>query len=201
MIRYLKSLFAAKKPQSDVVNASNNTYGITFGEGSYILSPNKISGGKYISIGKNTVIGHSVWLSAFDTYSDQRFEPKIVIGDNVSIGNYACITGVNSLVIEDGCLFSEHLYISDHYHGTDPSSGIRPLLQPLFTKGEVRIGENTFVGYRVSILSGTSIGKNCVVGAHSVVTKSVPDNCMVAGVPARIIKKFNFETKNWEEYQ
>ena len=63
--------------------------------------------------------------------------PKIIIGNNVRIGNYACITAVDEIVIENGCLFSEYIYISDHYHGFDPALNISPAKQPLSSKGKV----------------------------------------------------------------
>jgi acetyltransferase-like isoleucine patch superfamily enzyme len=53
---------------------------------------------------------------------------------------------------------------------------------------EIRIGEGTWVGYRTSIMDGVSIGKFCVIGANSVVTRDVPDGCVAGGVPARVIK-------------
>lgn len=176
----------------------SNTSEVLIGEQSKIHAPAKISGGKNITIGDNTSIGHNSWLATFENYGSQNFQPKIKIGNTVSIGNFACITAINDIEIHDGCLISEHVYISDHYHGTDPSSKIPPIHQPLFSKGKVILGENTFVGYRVSILSGVKIGKNCVIGAHAVVTKDIPDNSMVAGIPAKIIKKYNFQSNSWE---
>ena len=66
------------------------------------------------------------------------------------------------------------------------------------SKGPVEIGENCFIGIRVSILQGVKLGRGCVVASHSVVTKSFPDFTMIAGIPAKAIKKFNFQTNNWE---
>ncbi len=167
------------------------------GENSSMEIPKIISGENYISIGKGCSIGHSAWLAAYDSYLDQKFTPKIIIQDNVRIGNYACITSIDEVKIESGCLFSEYVYISDHYHGVDPNTNLSPKDQPLFSKGRVCIGRNTFIGYRVTILSGVNLGSNCVVGAHSVVTKSFPDYSMVAGTPAKLIKTFNFDKNDW----
>ena len=167
------------------------------GSNSSIENPKVISGAENISIGSNTSIGHSSWIAAFNSYLNQNFSPNIIIKNNVRIGNYACITAIDEIVIEDGCLFSEYVYISDHYHGVDPSTNLSPKDQPLFSKGKVFIGKNTFVGYRVTILSGVTLGRNCVIGSHSVVNKSFPDYSMIAGSPAKVIKTFNFEKNDW----
>ena len=64
-------------------------------------------------------------------------------------------------------------------------------------KGPITIGEGSWIGRNAVILSA-NIGRNCVVAAGSYVNKDVPDYCVVAGVPAKIIKRYNMETKKWE---
>lgn len=176
----------------------DSTLGIELGENSFFDgSPLQINGAEHITIGKNASIGKNAWLGAFDSYLDQRFKPSIIIEDNVRIGNYACITAIDKIQIEEGCLFSEYVYISDHAHGYDPTLNLSPKDQDLNSKGPVKIGRNSFLGYRVCILPGVTLGKNCVVGANSVVTKSFPDYTMLAGSPARAIKQFSFEQNKW----
>ena len=92
---------------------------------------------------------------------------------------------------------SEYVYISDHYHEFEPGDMLL-VEQPLKSKGSVIIGENCFIGYRVSILGGVELGNNCVVGSHAVVTQSFPPYSMIAGVPAKLLKTYNFETKGWQ---
>ncbi len=65
---------------------------------------------------------------------------------------------------------------------------IEPLKRDLKSKGEVVIGNNVWLGDKVTVLAGVHIGNNVIVAANAVVTKDIPDNCMVAGVPGRIIK-------------
>jgi lipopolysaccharide O-acetyltransferase len=71
------------------------------------------------------------------------------------------------------------------------------LSQKLTSRGRVQIGRGTFVGYRASIMDGVSLGRHCVVGANSVVTRSFPDGSMLAGCPARRIKFYCPVSKQW----
>jgi len=195
MYNYLSNYFLRIEPK---YYNKNNCLGIKIGSNSFFEKPKILDGAEYIEIEDNSSIGHSSWLGAFDKYFNQSFTPKIMISNNVRIGNYACITAIDEILIKDGCLISEYVYISDHYHGFDPTLNLSPKEQPLFSKGKVVIGENTFIGYRATILSGVKLGKNCVVGAHSVVTKSFPDYSMIVGSPARLIKTYDFENKLWK---
>lgn len=171
-------------------------YGIQLGLGSSISLPVRMNGTKYMKIGRNVHIGKYGWINCIDAYYNFTYYPKLEIQDNVNIGSNACISLINSIIIKQGCLISEHFYISDHYHDFDPEAG--PIIkQKLVDKGEIVIGENVFIGYRVSVLPGVHIGNNCVIGSHAVVTKSCPPYSMLAGIPARIIKKYDSISKEW----
>jgi acetyltransferase-like isoleucine patch superfamily enzyme len=170
---------------------------LKLGKKSQIQLGYTIEGGKYITVGYNSFIGKNAWLGCFDNVLNEQYQPSIQIGNEVSIGKYSCITSINLIKISDGCLISEYFYVSDHTHGFNPSLGIPPLKQKLVSKGPVLIGENCFIGYGVTISPNVVIGKNCVIGSHSVVTKNIPDYSMVAGVPAKVIKKFNFQLNDW----
>jgi lipopolysaccharide O-acetyltransferase len=138
-------------------------------------------------MGDRSTIDRYGWISALDSYGDATYEPAIFIGNDVHIGRYACLTAISSIEIDDGTLISEHVYISDHSHGMDPDRGLL-VEQPLISKGPVRVGAHCFIGYRACILPGVTLGKHCVVGANSVVTRSFPEFSVVAGCPARMIR-------------
>lgn len=95
-------------------------------------------------------------------------------------------------------LIASHVMISSENHGTDPESDTPYMNQPLITK-PVSIGDGCWIGEKVCILPGVNIGKKCIIGAGSVVTKSIPDYSIAAGNPARVIKKYSYETHNWEK--
>jgi lipopolysaccharide O-acetyltransferase len=166
------------------------------GTNTCIYRPRKIDGSRSIEIGNNTSIGKYGWLSAIELYGDDRFSPLLRIGNDVYIGRYVCITCISKVHIADGCVLSEHVYIADSSHGLDPRAG--PIMkQKLLHKGDVHIGEDTFIGYRACIMPGVTLGKHCVVGANSVVTRSFEDYSMVAGTPAKLIKKYCFQENEW----
>ena len=111
------------------------------------------------------------------------------------------IAATKKVEIGNNVLIASKVFISDICHGdyTDkcPSSPeIPPVDRPLSAKPVV-IHDNVWIGELVSILPGVEIGKGSIVGANSVVTKSIPAYCMVAGNPAKIIKRYDFEKKMW----
>jgi acetyltransferase-like isoleucine patch superfamily enzyme len=166
------------------------------GVDSYIYRPRRIDGAACITIGERSSVDKFGWLSALKSYAGEQFTPAISIGNDVHVGRYTCITSIREIVIEDGCLLSEHVYISDHGHGIDPQAGLL-VDQKLISKGPVHIKAHTFIGYRACILPGVTLGRHCVVGANSVVTTSFPDYSMIAGVPARLIKTYSHQQAEW----
>jgi acetyltransferase-like isoleucine patch superfamily enzyme len=165
-----------------------------YGINSIIRYPvNSIIGSKYIYIGNKTSIGKFGVLTAWDSYLADRFKPQIIIGDNVSIGDYCHITAINKIVLGNGVLTGRWVTITDNSHGKiDPESFVLfmlpPVKRPLYSPGSVVIDENVWIGDKVTILPNVHIGKNAVIGANAVVTKDIPANCVVAGNPAKVIK-------------
>lgn len=167
-----------------------------FGKGSRIKNPRKVRGGKCIEIGKNAYILENSKLFAMQKYLGEYYDPEIKIGDNVYAGTDLYIVSINGVVIHDNCVISNHVYINDSSHGLDPLAG-SIMEQKLFSKGKVEIGEFTFIGYRACIMPGVTLGKHCIVGANSVVTKSFPDYSMVAGCPAKLIRVYSPKSQSW----
>jgi acetyltransferase-like isoleucine patch superfamily enzyme len=166
------------------------------GSNTAIHWPRRLRGRNQIWIGERTLIrSHSI-IEAIQQWENTKHTPRIHIGSNVYIGRHVYITSINGVTIENGCVLSEHVYITDLNHGYDPQAG--PIMsQNLESKGPVAIGRNSFLGFRVSVMPGVSLGEHCVVGANSVVTHSFPAYSMIVGTPARLVKVYSLELKRW----
>jgi acetyltransferase-like isoleucine patch superfamily enzyme len=166
------------------------------GEKSYIRRPSTLLFPEFLHIGHDTDIHSNAYITPLKEYAEVQYKPEIKIGSGVYIGRHAYFVAIDSITIGDGCVLSEYVYITDNAHGLHPDRG-PIMLQPLESKGPVHIGRKCFLGFRVSIMPGVTLGEHCVVGANSVVTCSFPDYSMVAGAPARLIKRYSLELKRW----
>lgn len=134
--------------------------------------------GLSIQNGKRIFIGNNVTINRFCNIKTIQ---KIIIGNDVLISNFCILDGDiqtgNKVIFGPFC----HLISDTHDYEKDISKG----------KGssQITIGNNVWIASNVKILRGVKIGDNCVIGAGSVVNKNIPHNSMVAGVPARIIRK------------
>lgn len=154
----------------------------------YIEKPvAQLHGTEKIFMGDNFTANKGLYLC---TYGEKK-SPIIEISDNCFFNYDSIITGINHIVIGKNFLGGPRIYISDHSHGKIDESElmIPPGDRSLYSKGPVIIGDNVWVGAGSCILPNVTIGNNCIIGANSVVTKSFPDNCVIAGNPAKIIKQ------------
>lgn len=134
-----------------------------------------------VRIGDNVMIGKNAWIQVSKA-------GKISIGDGTNIGRNTTISAVKKITIGRKCLISYNVSILDHDHEVD-NPEISPMdSQPTKAK-DVIIGNNCFIGAHSFILKGVKLGNHCVVGANSVVTKSFPANSVVAGNPARLLRR------------
>lgn len=162
----------------------------SFGKTSRIAKGVTLLGGANISIGNKCFIGQYSSLTVWTEESDKE-HPEMIIGDSVSIGAFNHITCTNRIVIGDGVLTGKFVTVTDNSHGnTDYESlHIKPNDRDVVSKGSVVIGINVWIGDKATILPGVTIGDGAVIAANAVVTKDVPTYSVVAGNPARIIKK------------
>lgn len=157
----------------------------------HFQNPTTIVGGEYISVGEKTYFSTFLELCAWVGYRDQKFTPIIIIGKNCSFGRFNHISAINCIQIGNNLLTGRNVTICDNNHGQTNYDELitPPLLRPLYSKGKIVIGNDVWLGDKVTILGGVTIGDGVVVAANSVVTKNVPSYCVVGGNPAKIIKQ------------
>ncbi|CAN5582770.1 acyltransferase [soil metagenome] len=161
----------------------------SFGKGSVIAFPTAVLYGEsHIHIGVGTMI--STWCTIAAGYSPEQDtvpERALVIGDRCVIGLRSGIVAHESIEIGDDVWFGQDVYVTDANHGySDPATPIGRQLGP---HDAVRIGSGTWIGHGAVILPGTTLGRNVVVAAGSVVRGDVPDHSVIGGVPAKVIRR------------
>jgi carbonic anhydrase/acetyltransferase-like protein (isoleucine patch superfamily) len=161
-----------------------------FGPGSMAaFPPGTVFGERWICVGADTLIGALVSLSAgMVPGQDLGPVPVLRIGDRCVIGRGSHIVAHQSLVIEDDVFTGPYVYVTDQNHGyADPDT---PIGRQMPRNAAVRIGSGSWLGAGAVVLPGACIGRNVVVAAGSVVRGAVPDRCVVAGVPARVVRQY-----------
>lgn len=160
-----------------------------FGEGSVIrFPPTAIVNERYIHVGAGTCFGPRITLSAGILPGQQMVtDPVVTIGDRCLFGAGSGIVGHLRIVIGDDVWTGHHVYVTDQNHGYDDLS--RPISQQSMPERPVSIGDGSWLGHGTVVLPGSTIGRHVVVGANSVVRGELPDFCVAAGSPARIIRR------------
>jgi acetyltransferase-like isoleucine patch superfamily enzyme len=170
-------------------DASAGRFG-SFGEGSCLsFPPGALFGERWIHIGRDTLIGPDVSLSA-GMVPGQRMitDPVVRIGDRCMIGRGSHIVGHFSIEIGDDVYTGPYVYVTDQNHGYEDPDEVVHAQWP--NDVPVRIGTGSWIGTGVVILPGTTLGRNTVVGAGAVVRGEFPDHAVVAGVPARVVRRY-----------
>ena len=162
--------------------------------------PMVIRGRKFIDFGERLTTGVGCRFDSFPGNDPNK--KKLQFGKNVQINDYVHIVSMDNITIGNNVLMASHIFISDNSHGCykgseNDSDPTIPPTQREYATAPISIGDNSWIGEGVIIMPGVTIGMGCVIGAHSVVSKSIPDYCVAVGSPAKPIKKYDFETKKW----
>lgn len=145
-----------------------------------------------ISIGYGSKLQHHVAITAWQNHYTGRNAADLVIGKYADIGEFTHITAMGHMRIGDYFLTGRWVTITDNGHG---ETTVQEMQQPpagrrLYSKGNVTIGNNVWIGDKATVLPGVTIGDGVIIAANAVVTKDVPAYSVVAGNPAKIIKQY-----------
>lgn len=170
------------------------------GSGSVLFAPLLVTEPRRIFIGADVLIRDNARLEIVRS-PEASWTPTLRIGNHVNIEQGVHIVCQASVVIEDGVSITPYCVIVDTYHpgeppDTPPKIGSRLPGEPT----HVRIGAGSFIGTHSVILPNVSIGRGVVVGAGSVVSRDLPDYCVAAGVPARVLKVFDPVSRQWSRH-
>lgn len=150
-----------------------------------------------VRIGDDVYIAPGTWLNVpeFSTSAP----PAIVLGDGCKVGRRCMFSARNLILLEEDVMLGPSVLITDHGH---EFSDVRVPIhaQGLTAGGTVRIEQNCWLSYGSAVICGSGelvLGRNSVVGANAVVTRSVPPYSVVVGNPARVVKTFDPEIQKW----
>jgi len=186
-----------------LTNAQKGLFGY-FGVNAKIVPPLRVLNPQCVFIGDVTAIREGCHINAFKDLSflldyvdpryrgefdpaQYRYDPKIEIGREVQIGRFAFMSCTRSIVIERNVVLSERVFVGDNNHSF--SHPEVPIVQQPNQRGEpVLIGHGSWIGVGAAILSGTRLGRNCVVGANSVCRDfEFPSHSVIGPEPAKVL--------------
>ncbi|WP_083380981.1 acyltransferase [Bacteroides ndongoniae] len=152
---------------------------------------------EYVECGERVYIGFNARIQGIKEYNGVTFSPRIILGDDVSIQQNIHLTCANSVIVEKNTAIAANVTITDIHH---PYTDINvPIEKQNIEVGTVYIGEDCKIYNNAVILPNVVIGKHVTIGANSVVTRDIPDYCVVVGIPAKIIKRYDFDTQTWRK--
>ncbi|HVF33237.1 MAG TPA: acyltransferase [Acidimicrobiales bacterium] len=151
----------------------------------------------WVAIGEATLIGPQVSLAAGlpGEALDPSSPPIISIGDRCNIGRGSSINGRVGVVIEDDVTTGPNVYVTDHNHRYDDLD--LPIGRQWVNEAPVRIGAGSWLATGVVVLPGADIGRGVTVAANSVVRGEFPDHCVIAGAPAKVVRR-HVEGVGWD---
>ena len=169
-----------------------------FGEESLLYMPMLVNNKKCISIGNHVLFRERLRLDAIKQVNGIIYSPQIIIEDYVHAEQDCQIFATTKVHIKKNVTLSSNVFITDCEHeytnikeGSILSQGLRC--------GETVIDEEAFLGIGVRIIKAVHIGKHAIIGANAVVDKDIPPYSVAVGIPAKVIKKYNFATNKWEK--
>lgn len=156
-----------------------------------LIAPNNIFIGSHVRIYKDSRI------ETIESWGDTKFSPTILIGNKTTIEQRLHLICASKVEIGDDVVISADVMITDNNHQyAQVNKSV--MYQPLEVK-ETVIGSFCFIGMGAKIMAGVKLGNNCIVGSNSVVIGEFPPYCVIAGMPAKILKRYDFAIDKWRK--
>jgi len=158
-----------------------------------IARPLFLVGSQFVEIGDNLIALSELRIECFVTNKDKLNSPIVKIGNNVRIMFRCHIGCINKIIIGNNVLLGSNVLIIDHQHGYVDWRDLKisPTSREIVSAGPIVIEDDVWIGENACIMPGVFLGRGCVVGANSVVTKSFPPNSVICGIPAKIIRSLS----------
>lgn len=174
-------------PRTRFFNLSNINFGrfVQVHEGAYLSA----LGRGELKLGDNVNIGAYSRVVISQTFN--QVGAHIHIGNNVGLGDFAHLGGAGGLEIGNDCIIGAYFSCHPENHRFDDTETL--IRHQGVSREGIKVGNNCWIGAKVTILDGVTIGDNCVIAAGAVVNKDVPPYSVVGGVPARVLKSFDPE--------
>jgi acetyltransferase-like isoleucine patch superfamily enzyme len=154
--------------------------------------------GVTLQIGRTARVCFGRWVWIGHGTKIRCHEGTVSIGDKTVLGQECTISAYQHVSIGEQCIVADRVMLIDFDHNVAEVE--RPIRVQGIYKRDVRVGNNVWIGYGAQILRGVSVGDNSIIGASAVVTKDVPANAVVAGVPARVLRmRERPATLTWRE--
>ena len=180
----------------------NNPKNLTIELPRRILNPERIFIGDNVSLGPGSFLyAHTYYPTPWMQHPtmqqpQQRFDSKIIIGNHVTATADLQISAQSEIKIEDDVMFASNIHINDAFHGFETAN--KPYkYQKIFRIAPIKIERGCWIGQNVVILPGVTIGEYTIIGANSVVSRSIPSRSIAVGTPARVIKKWDDSSNSW----
>lgn len=172
-----------------------------------IRMPATIRGGRRVFIGNDVFIGpNSIVMAITETqdigrhpdeeHVEQTFDPKIEVGHRVSVTGRLQLAAHKRITIGNDVMIASNVFLSDALHAYD--DGNRPYkYQGMSRVLPIVIEDGCWIGQNVVVMPGVTIGRLSIIGANSVVTRSIPERCIAVGAPAKVIKRWSDHAQSW----
>lgn len=180
----------------------NSPIDFTIEEPYWITNPENIIIGDSVGLGHGSILKAQKlyprgWMKHPDgDHIEQSFQSRIIIGNRVTATASLQVIAFREIVIEDDVMFASNVFICDGLHGYDRAD--KPYkYQGITGIASIKIKKGSWIGQNVVILPGVEVGEFCIIGANSVVNRSIPSKSIATGSPAKVIKKWNQDSQSW----